>query len=73
MFDDVFRQGETRLPLYVLAKRLDVEPATVRNWYDKGTLKATKLGGRLFVSPKDFEDFIARCNAPAVAKVPQPA
>jgi excisionase family DNA binding protein len=69
MFNDVFRDGETRLKTCELARRLGVHTTTVDGWRKSGKLKTTRLGRTFYVGREDFESFVTLCNHPAEAEL----
>ena len=42
--------ADNLIPLSVVARRLKVNPQTVKNWHDRGQLDAVKLGGRWYTT-----------------------
>lgn len=42
-----------------IAERLRVNPQTVRNWIDRGQLRALRVGRRVRIRQSDFERFLA--------------
>ncbi len=46
----------------IAAKAGGVSKWTVYGWLSKGQLRKTRIGGRVMIAAKDWEDFLARCN-----------
>jgi excisionase family DNA binding protein len=51
---------QTWLSVEHIAKELDVEEETVRNWIRRRQLKAYKFGRDFRIKVTDYEDFIER-------------
>lgn len=49
-------------PIEKIAADLGRSPFTVRGWVKRKLLKKTKVGGKVYISEQDLEDFIRRCN-----------
>lgn len=56
-------QDEPMLTVKQVARRINVDEATVRRWIQAGTLRAVNVGGRLRpeyrIRPSDLDDFIS--------------
>jgi hypothetical protein len=58
----VFRDGETDLPMTVIMSRLHLHLSTGHRWRQSKQLDCFRIGGRWFVSRAAWDRFIARCN-----------
>jgi len=51
-----------------VAKMLRLNPQTIRNWIDQGTLPAIRIGRRVRIKREDLEQLLAAGYAPAASR-----
>lgn len=68
---------ETFLTVAEVAELLKLNPQTVRNWIDQGSLPAVRVGRRVRIKRSDFEQVLAQGysgrSRPAPAQPPRPS
>lgn len=58
----LFLEGESRIALTELAKRVERHLSTVHRWRQSGALQCYRMGGRWLVTREAWNQFLARCN-----------